>query len=394
MQLEEHYDGKHLWTMMKRRLLFQQLPGNGLLTREALTYILVSTKDAIEDPKKRLEKPLIMQTAFGIMEAEKRATEKVNTLRSTITPLLLESTPDVLSVGRRCMTEGYSFHWEKGENPYFIDKKGRRIDLSVERYIPYLNDVTDKATPATVHSGFLGEPEDDLMTDGTLKVTPDIQVSDPEHGEADITQTGRARNNLINEAKSLAHQMTHLPKNPCCHTCARGKATSMRSPRTSGSELYKAAKKFGDVVTVDHAIAQSKMDHGIDNEVAMVVILDIYTCWLQCYPVVTKDADEVCNALRDFADHNLSSRPCIPIMLQSSSKQHMRRLGCTREQYQESLGTTDLLSAWYVTSKRGPIACSFRQDWTPNGGRTHLSAFAMRTTYRRKMACHLGLDDG
>eukprot|EP00971_Amphidinium_carterae_P140703 2788424-Amphidinium_carterae.1 len=251
-----------------------------------------------------------MQTANGIMEADKRATEKVNTL----TPLLLESTPDVLSVGRRCMTEGYSFHWEKGENPYFIDKKGRRIDLSVERYIPYLNDVPEKATPAKVHSGFLGEPEDDLMSDQTLKVTPDVQVSDPEHGdvtpeddiiEADIAQTGRARKSLVDEARSLAHQLTHLPKSPYCHTCARGKATSMRSPRTSGSELYKSAKKFGDVVTVDHAIAQSKMDHGIDNEVAMVVILDVYTGWLQCYPVMTKDADEVCNALRDICGPQL-----------------------------------------------------------------------------------------
>eukprot|EP00971_Amphidinium_carterae_P239285 4750321-Amphidinium_carterae.1 len=51
-------------------------------------YDLVSTKDAVEDPKKRLQKPLLMQTANGVMEASKRATEKVNTLRSTITPLL------------------------------------------------------------------------------------------------------------------------------------------------------------------------------------------------------------------------------------------------------------------------------------------------------------------
>eukprot|EP00971_Amphidinium_carterae_P336841 6473395-Amphidinium_carterae.1 len=39
-------------------------------------YDLVSTKDAIEDPKKRLQKPLLMQTASGVMEASKRATEK------------------------------------------------------------------------------------------------------------------------------------------------------------------------------------------------------------------------------------------------------------------------------------------------------------------------------
>eukprot|EP00971_Amphidinium_carterae_P291468 5786267-Amphidinium_carterae.2 len=39
-------------------------------------YDLVSTKDAVEDPRKRLQKPLLMQTANGVMEASKRATEK------------------------------------------------------------------------------------------------------------------------------------------------------------------------------------------------------------------------------------------------------------------------------------------------------------------------------
>eukprot|EP00971_Amphidinium_carterae_P092319 1827943-Amphidinium_carterae.1 len=126
-------------------------------------YDLVSTKDAIEDPKKRLQKPLLMQTASGVMEANKRATEKVNTLRSTITPLLLDSTPDVLSVGRRCMTEGYSFHWDSGAYPYFIDKKGRRISMTVDRYIPYLDDAPEVVTPVDVHSGYIREPEDDLF---------------------------------------------------------------------------------------------------------------------------------------------------------------------------------------------------------------------------------------
>eukprot|EP00971_Amphidinium_carterae_P018904 372296-Amphidinium_carterae.1 len=236
------------------------------------------------------------------MEADKRATERVNTLRSTITPLLLESTPDVLSIGRRCVTEGYSFHWEKGENPYFVDKKGRRIDLSVERYIPYLNDISANTVPIRTHSGYTGEPEDNLVSfdtdfDEVMKITPDVQLSDHDHGEvapegdiveADIAQTGRSRRSFV---------LTHLPKNPYCHNCARGKATNVRSPRTSGSEVYKQAKKFGDVVTVDHAIAQGKMDYGIDKEAAMVVVLDVHTRWLQ-FPVLTKDADEICNALR------------------------------------------------------------------------------------------------
>eukprot|EP00971_Amphidinium_carterae_P071408 1412230-Amphidinium_carterae.1 len=81
-------------------LQWLQLLVDGSSTLELSAYDLVSTKDAVEDPRKRLQKPLLMQTANGVMEASKRATEKVNTLRSTITPLLLDSTPDVLFVGR------------------------------------------------------------------------------------------------------------------------------------------------------------------------------------------------------------------------------------------------------------------------------------------------------
>eukprot|EP00971_Amphidinium_carterae_P337603 6474494-Amphidinium_carterae.1 len=89
--------------------------------------------------------------------------------------------------------------------------------------------------------------------------------------------TGRQRGHLLKEAQSAAHQLTHLPKNPFCHTCARGNATNKRSPHTSGSDLYKSAKRFGDVVTVDHAIAMSPSDYGLNGEMAMIVVLDVCT---------------------------------------------------------------------------------------------------------------------
>eukprot|EP00971_Amphidinium_carterae_P168156 3331921-Amphidinium_carterae.2 len=190
-----------------------------------------------------------MQTANGIMEADKRATERVNTLR-------------------------YSFHWEKGTNPYLIDKGGRRIDLSVERYIPYLDDTALAVARAQTHSG-------------------DIDIRDVTAGDdvldTDIALTGRSRKVLAEEARTKEHQLTHLPKSPFCHTCAGGKAINTRSPRPSGSELYKQTKKFGDIVTVDHAIAQGAMDFGIECEKAMVVLLGVATRWLLCYLTCYQD---------------------------------------------------------------------------------------------------------
>eukprot|EP00971_Amphidinium_carterae_P054258 1068720-Amphidinium_carterae.1 len=130
------------------------------------------------------------------------------------------------------MTEGYSFHWESGMDPYYIDKKGRKIKMTVDRYIPYLDDTTDVALPIKVHSGQTREPEDDffVMNDQeneAVNIIPDVQVSEHDFGdivpEGDIIQcdqamTGRQRGHLLKEAQSSAHQLTHLPKNPFCHT--------------------------------------------------------------------------------------------------------------------------------------------------------------------------------
>ena len=51
---------------------------------------------------------------------------------------VLDNTPAVLSLGRRCMKEGYSFVWLRGEVPYFIRPDGLIVHLEVHGDIPYL----------------------------------------------------------------------------------------------------------------------------------------------------------------------------------------------------------------------------------------------------------------
>ena len=55
-----------------------------------------------------------------------------------IEPYILENTPDVISVGMRCMRYGFTFVWPSGSPPYFILPDGRRVHLSVDGDIPYL----------------------------------------------------------------------------------------------------------------------------------------------------------------------------------------------------------------------------------------------------------------
>ena len=54
-------------------------------------------------------------------------------------PYVLDSTPAMLSVGRRCVDFGYAFHWPpQSHKPYFVTPKGKRIELVVQDYVPYV----------------------------------------------------------------------------------------------------------------------------------------------------------------------------------------------------------------------------------------------------------------
>jgi hypothetical protein len=54
-----------------------------------------------------LDVPISLSTANGRMLATKCVEMQVGTLADVVSPLVLNSTPPVLSVGKRCMDEGY-----------------------------------------------------------------------------------------------------------------------------------------------------------------------------------------------------------------------------------------------------------------------------------------------
>eukprot|EP00435_Cladocopium_sp_Y103_P060221 s26_g22.t1 len=51
---------------------------------------------------------------------------------------VLEDTPSVLSLGKRCMEQGYSFVWPSGREPYMISSEGNKIKMEVRDLIPYV----------------------------------------------------------------------------------------------------------------------------------------------------------------------------------------------------------------------------------------------------------------
>ena len=58
--------------------------------------------------------PITLETANGELIADKCIDLYSGALNERIAPLVLDSTPDVMSLGRRVEDQGFTWHWEPG----------------------------------------------------------------------------------------------------------------------------------------------------------------------------------------------------------------------------------------------------------------------------------------
>ncbi len=66
---------------------------------------------------------------------------------------------------------------------------------------------------------------------------------------------------------------------------------------------YKASK-FGEVVTADHAHSADEEGWSVRDDRYLLVVKDVYSGWLEAYPVHSNDADDAFNALNSFLGQN------------------------------------------------------------------------------------------
>ena len=162
-------------------------------------------------------------------------------LLEEMNPYVMEQTPAVLSIGRRCMKDGYSFHWPASTSPYFITPEGKRIVCEVHAFVPYMNHRepawAGRAAAATAVSGptngqpakkvrFAEVPAD--VGGGNAPATPGPTepsavtsrpgASPPDAAvDEDVPDDGsKGFPNTPEEAKTIQHLLTHLPKNTHC----------------------------------------------------------------------------------------------------------------------------------------------------------------------------------
>ena len=99
---------------------------------------MISKKDLSNAEMDALTKscsPTTVIPANGEVQTQEEAIVYVKELEKFLTMKVLENTPAVLSLGKLCDENGYSYEWINGPKPHLI-KDGIRIICNTEKFVP------------------------------------------------------------------------------------------------------------------------------------------------------------------------------------------------------------------------------------------------------------------
>ena len=234
-----------------------------------------------EDPGiHKTPKVMRLQTANGIISADKRVNIDIPSLGVTVDPILLDSTCDVVSMGRLVMEKGFTYHWQPGEQPYFKNKDGQVIECSVRGYVPV------------------------IPGDGDIHLTaPGIEAGEhPGDAEAEESEEQRMTRDerLKAEASSPEHCLRHDKKNPYCWVCGTVKMFKKPARRVGPAERSVDPTAFGQHVCGDHVTGLDADEDTVNGYAVGFFILDLYTRWPLLAPTKSKSGEEAVRAMRYY----------------------------------------------------------------------------------------------
>ena len=337
-----------------------------LVVNSRASMLMISKKDLNDAEMDTLTKscsPTIVITANGEVQTHEEAIVYVKELDIFLTMKVLENTPAVLSLGKFCDENGYSYEWIHGQKPHLI-KNGIRMLCNTENFVPIVvpglsssssgSSSTSKtplkqeshsssSSSSSSSSPTVSEIQIREREDGNHSDISPVQVStsvDDRSGQPDETTIERGnslnseipewlqefRENLVDDEipvhedshSSSSHEAsleptfkrredfgkhsvyTHFPKNRNCEICKRTKITRAPCRRRNG-EAVPRAEKFGDLIAADHKVLSEGCESRNNHRYA-VVVQDLATHWIQAYPCKTKTSQETERSLQKFLE--------------------------------------------------------------------------------------------
>ena len=130
----------------------------------------------------------------------------------------------------------------------------------------------------------------------------------------------QAAESLREVAMTPEHQLTHLPKNPFCEVCRRAKLSNAQHRRKvnraeASSSLPELPPRFGGRLVADHVVAHSERSRGFTGDKNALVLRDVYTGYIGCYPMKTKSGPETVHRMTEF----IGTDQCVSMVYSDNS---------------------------------------------------------------------------
>ena len=329
---------------------------------------IISKKDlsnAEMDTLTKLCSPTIVITANGEMQTHEEAIVYVKELGIFLTMKVLENTPAVLSLGKLCDQNGYSYEWINGQKPHLIQSRDsdtfaiRRTSFLLwyqvcqvhpldlihrpQRHLSKQESHSSSSSSSSSSSPTVSEIQIREREDGNNSDISPVQVSntvDDRSGQPDETTIDRGNllnseipewlqefeENLVDDEipvqggshASSSHEVSLEPTVkrredlgkhsvythfPEDRNCEICKRTKItRAPcRRRNGEAVPRAENFGDLMRADHKIVSEGCESRNNHRYA-VVVQDLTTQWIQAYPCKTKTSQETQRSLQKFLE--------------------------------------------------------------------------------------------
>ena len=282
---------------------------------------IISTKDMSRGEKKtrsRLQIAESLSTVNGEITCKDVADIAVKKIDLEVHPLVVKSSPAILSLGQRCMKDGFAFHWEPYKPPTLVHPDGRVVELDVLQGVPLLYDdgvaastpslsAAPLSSPDCEHTSAAGVAQDAKLP--TVPLTQECSVvethADSDFGDENLRAKKAATNDKAGRSKppDATHYLTHFPVHPRCRICQNAKIQRKQCRRKTGTSDPTALPlpaKFGDLVTGDHIILADDESASRHGDYVALVLQDSFTKWIECHPAETKSAEECKKAFTHF----------------------------------------------------------------------------------------------
>ena len=156
---------------------------------------MISKKDLSNAEMDTLTKscsPTTVITANGEVQTHEEAIVYVKALGIFLTMKVLENTPAVLSLGKLCDENGYSYEWINGQKPHLI-KDGIRIICNTENFVPIVVPGLTSSSSTSSSSSRTTMKQESRSSSSSSSSSP----SSPTEGEMSVREREDASNSDI-----------------------------------------------------------------------------------------------------------------------------------------------------------------------------------------------------